>query len=92
MNKHEESLAAIDLLFSNLTAEEFEKDYLASEQGVGISVEDYLARSFVDSSDITMKFEWFRSGSQITKVYSTNFVEYSISDSMNDDCFQVLAA
>jgi hypothetical protein len=42
MNAMEKSLKAVDELFANTTAEEFEKDYLACESGVGITIEDFL--------------------------------------------------
>jgi hypothetical protein len=42
MNKYEKGLAALDRLFENTTAEEFERDYLAVEKGLGTKVEDYL--------------------------------------------------
>ena len=42
MNAMEKSLKAVDKLFANTTDEEFERDYLACESGIGITIEDFL--------------------------------------------------
>lgn len=42
MNAMEKSLKAVDELFDNTTPEQFEKDYLAAESGIGITIEDFL--------------------------------------------------
>jgi myo-inositol-hexaphosphate 3-phosphohydrolase len=44
MNIYDKSLAAADELFSTVTAEELEKDYLLIRTGNGITVEEYLVR------------------------------------------------
>jgi hypothetical protein len=42
MDKYEKGLAALDKLFENTTAEEFKRDYLAVEKGIGTKVKDYI--------------------------------------------------
>jgi hypothetical protein len=42
MDRYEKGLAALDKLFENTTAEEFKRDYLAVEKGIGTKVKDYI--------------------------------------------------
>ena len=37
---HKKGLEAVDKLFDRTTAEEFERDYLAAENGLGVTVDD----------------------------------------------------
>ena len=42
MNKYDKSLKVVDELFKNTTKDEFERDYLEVECGIGITIDEYL--------------------------------------------------
>jgi hypothetical protein len=103
MNKYEKGLAALDELFANITAKEFEHDYLAAESGVGVTAEEYLARrdytTILIKSDEeavhvnSMIVEWTRYDYILAKKYHSNFSNYSIQTCANEEVsFQEMAA
>lgn len=96
MNKYEKGLAALDKLFENTTVEEFERDYLAAEAGIGITVEDYLKDE--SSRDEIFTGNSFQSSfdkpvNKLSKEYYVGCLEATYSSCSNDEMeIQGLAA
>jgi hypothetical protein len=90
MNKYEKGLAALDKLFENTTAEEFERDYLAVEKGLGTKVEDYLMNenkvtnhSACSTIDFETLFE--KPIKKTCKIYYTEHLDVTPYNCSNDE-------
>jgi hypothetical protein len=103
MNKYEKGLAALDELFANTTAEEFEKDYLAVESNMGIKVKDYLnqecSKLVINSEKHTpnlmsIDIPWPSSRSNKSDKYQVEFSSFLVNKELKacNDTMQELAA
>lgn len=92
MNKYEEGLAALDELFANTTAEEFERDYLSAEKNIGISAEEYLncqnfslfdAPSDDTRQSLSMDISWCSTNNHTSGLYKFYFSSFSVNSCSN---------
>lgn len=103
MNKYERGLAALDELFANTTAEEFERDYLAAEYNIGTKVEDYLSRQCTEliicsegkeQNSFNFRASYSSISSHSSTTYQVKFSSFSACTSLKacNDSMQGLAA